>query len=58
MYYGFALYTTQIPKLFSTQQTRKLNVPGVRDRAIILVDKVRTIQILNLQIALFWLTLR
>ena len=39
MYYGFAIYATKIPSLFN-QQTSMLNIPGVRDRAIVYVDKV------------------
>ena len=41
MYYGFAIYMTSIvtPSLYN-QQTTKLSAPGVRDRAIVFVDKV------------------
>ena len=42
MYYGFAIYTTNIvaSQSFYSQQTSKLSIPGVRDRAIVFVNKV------------------
>ena len=39
MYYGFAIYETSIPSLYN-QQTINLSIPGVRDRAIVIVDQV------------------
>ena len=41
MYYGFVIYKTNI--VISTKQsqlTNVLNIPGVRDRAIVFIDKV------------------
>ena len=41
MYYGFVIYRTNI--VISTKQsqlTNVLNIPGVRDRAIVFIDKV------------------
>ena len=42
-YYGFALYKTTL----SLQGKATLNVPGVRDRAVVYCDKVRVFNLLR-----------
>ena len=41
MYYGFAIYMTNIVISAKHSQLKHiLNMPGVRDRAIVFIDKV------------------
>ena len=40
MDYGFVLYSATINERFTNQQMSNLSIPGVRDRAIIFVNKV------------------
>jgi hypothetical protein len=54
MYYGFANYQTLVSPSLDGQQTRKLSMPGVRDRAIVFVNQVCNKLFIASYLGTFW----